>query len=134
MNERLQELLDNIQRAAGQVGSAASDALDCAGRKATQLLSVGKLNVQLAELRSEMDGMLQEVGDMIYATHTGTPTDSEVLLEKLRGIDGVQEQISRISFQIEQLRAQQAADTVCPNCGAAVRANDLFCRECGGKL
>ena len=36
-----------------------------------------------------MDAALRQVGEMIYATHTGTPTESEVLLAKLQEIDAL---------------------------------------------
>lgn len=134
MNDRLLELLDYVQKTAGQVGAAAADALDSAGQRANRLLSVGKLNVHLAELQREKDQMLQVVGGMIYATHTGTLTDSDALLEMLRQIDGVQEQITAATRQIEQLRAGAETAGICPICGAPAQADDLFCRECGKKL
>ena len=41
---------------------------------------------------------------MLYATHCGKPSDSEVLLEKLRVIDGLEEQIRALSTRAEELR------------------------------
>ncbi len=37
---------------------------------------------------------------MIYATHTGTLTESEVLLAKLQEIDGLRQQIDRLEREI----------------------------------
>ena len=67
---------------------------------------------------------------MIYATHTGTPTESEVLLAKLQEIDGLRQQIDRLEREIARLQG----GAVCPFCGAAARSGDAFCRECGQKL
>lgn len=129
MNDRLEELLDSVQRTAGQVGEVAADAAYGVGRKAGELLSVAKLRMRVATLEGAVEGCLAEIGEMVYATHTGSPTDSEVLLEKLREIDGLHEQIAALKARIDQ-----AKEAVCPVCGAALRPGDVFCRECGGKL
>ena len=67
---------------------------------------------------------------MIYATHTGTLTESEVLLAKLQEIDGLRQQIDRLEWEIARLQG----GAVCPFCGASARSGDVFCRECGQKL
>ena len=130
MNEKLQELLDSVQRTASQMGDMASDAAYGAGRKAEELLSVAKLNIRVASLRADVNVALREVGEMLYATHTGTPTDSEILLAKLEEIDGLNAQISGLEAQIGKERAAHT----CSTCGATAQDGDQFCRECGGKL
>ena len=86
MNERLQELLDAVQRTASQVGGSAADAAYGMGKRAGELLSVAKLNIRIMDLKGAVSTALREVGEMIYATHTGTLTESEVLLAKLQEI------------------------------------------------
>ena len=130
MNERLQELLDSVQQTACQVSDAAVDAAYGVGKKAGALLSVAKLNIQLMDQKNEISRQLQTVGEMIYATHTGTPTDSEVLLAKLQEIDQLRAQAAALEAEITRLQQTPG----CPTCGAAIRAGDVFCRECGGKL
>ena len=125
MNERLQELLDAVQRTASQVGGSAADAAYGMGKRAGELLSVAKLNIRIMDLKGAVSTALREVGEMIYATHTGTLTESEVLLAKLQEIDGL-----RLEREIARLQG----GAVCPFCGAAARSGDVFCRECGQKL
>ena len=127
MNERLQELLDAVQRTASQVGGSAADAAYGMGKRAGELLSVAKLNIRIMDLKGAVGTALRE---MIYATHTGTPTESEVLLAKLQEIDGLRQQIDRLEREIARLQG----GAVCPFCGAAARSGDAFCRECGQKL
>ena len=130
MNEKVQDLLDSVQRTAVQVSDAAVDAAYGVGKKAGELLSVAKLNIRLVDLRAEVNLQLREVGEMIYATHTGTLTESEVLLAKLQEIDGLRQQIDRLEREIARLQG----GAVYPFCGAAARSGDVFCRECGQKL
>lgn len=130
MNEKLYELLETVQRTAVQVSGTAADAAYSVGKKAGELLSVAKLNIKVADLKAEVNTQLRELGEMLYATHTGDPTDSEMLLAKLQEIDALKAQISELNIEIGR---EQAAHT-CATCGAVIRDGDLFCRECGGKL
>jgi len=105
MNERLQELLDAVQRTASQVGGSAADAAYGMGKRAGELLSVAKLNIRIMDLKGAVSTALREVGEMIYATHTGTPTESEVLLAKLQEIDALRAQIGQLEQEIARLGA-----------------------------
>ena len=131
MNERLQELLDAVQRTASQVGGSAADAAYGMGKRAGELLSVAKLNIRIMDLKGAVSTALREVGEMIYATHTGSPTESEALLAKLQEIDGLKEQIAALEAEIGR---QHAAAGECPVCGSEAREGDQFCRQCGEKL
>lgn len=130
MNERLQELLDSVQRTAGVVGEAAGDVAYGVGKRASMLLSVGKLNIQSVDLKAEIAAQLRQVGEMMYATHTGDPTDSDDLLEKLQKIDGLHAQIAALDAEIARLQG----GVLCPHCGAPAKNGEVFCKECGGKL
>lgn len=131
MDERLQEILDAVQKTAVEVGDAAGTLLDAAGQKASSLLSVSKLNIRIADLNAQVNGLLQEVGSMVYGTHTGNIADSDTLLEKLREIDGVNRQIEDAKAEILRLRKEVR---ICPLCGASAQKGDGFCRQCGTKL
>ncbi|CDC68441.1 MULTISPECIES: zinc ribbon domain-containing protein [environmental samples] len=133
MNEQLQQLLQCVGKTAGEFADTASDAAYGVKGKAWELASVAKLNIRAAENKADIDYALREVGEMIYATHTGTPTDSDVLLEKLQEIDRLHETAAAIQAEIGRLRGEKAEDR-CPTCGARTQAGDSFCRECGGKL
>ena len=130
MNEKLQSLLFSIQESAEKFGDTAADAAYGVGKKAETLLSTAKLNIKIADLKSQINQQLKTVGEMIYGTHTGNPTESEILLNKLEEIDGLYAQITLLEEQL----GRQPASAACPDCGASVREGDLFCRECGRKL
>lgn len=133
MNEQLRQVLQCVEKTAGDFAGTASDAAYSARGKARELVSAAKLNIRGAETRADIGRALREVGEMIYATHTGTPTDSDVLLEKLQEIDRLREEAEAIQAEIRRLKGQEAENR-CPTCGARTQAGDAFCRECGGKL
>ncbi len=130
MNEKVYELLDTLQKTAVQAGAIAADAAYGVSRKTEELLSTAKQRSRLAGLEGDRDAALAHVGRMVYATHTGTLTDSEVLMEKLREIDGLLEEIAALR---EELGCGPEAP-VCPVCGNEGEDGDQFCRDCGGKL
>lgn len=129
MDERLQAILDNVQKTADTATEAAQDM----GRRATQWLSAGKLNIRVMDLKNQVSEKLREVGQMIYFTHTGSPTDSESLLEKLREIDELNAQIQVLSAEIQKAGEPQGV-AVCPVCGMPAHKSDRFCRGCGARL
>lgn len=130
MNEKLQNLLELIQRTAIQAGDLAADAVYGAGQMADDLLSSAKLRVKAATVEGDINARLMEAGEMVYATHTGNPTESEALLAKLQEIDGLKAQLADIRDALDR----RPQGKVCPACGAAVREGDAFCGECGGAL
>ncbi len=130
MNEKLQNLLELVRRTAWQAGDLAADAVYGAGQMADDLLSSAKLRVRAATLEGDVKGKLTEIGEMVYATHTGSPTESEELLAKLQEIDELKAQLA----DVNETLGRRPQPPVCPTCGAGVREEDAFCRECGGKL
>ena len=132
MNEKLASLLESVQRTAIQASDVAADAAYGVGKRAEALLSTAKLNIRAAELKAQVNEQLKSVGEMIYATHTGTPTDSDVLLAKLQEIDELNARLAELNELLG--RQTEPAAPRCGSCGAPVREGDLFCRECCGKL
>ena len=130
MNEKLYELMEKVRATAIQVGGTAADAAYVVGQKASELLDVAKANVKLAGLKADVNVALRETGELIYATHTGNPTDSDVLLAKLQEIDALKTQIA----ELEAALGKEAAPALCPTCGASVADGAVFCGECGGQL
>lgn len=130
MAEKILGILEQIREKTAGAGGIASAAVCSVSAKAMELLDTGRRNARMAELESAVLTELRRVGEMIYATHTGNPTDSEVLLAKLREIDA-------LHGEIRVLKREAAAAKGLPVCGACGRVGeqgDLFCRDCGRQL
>ena len=108
----------------------ARDAICTMGLGAKRLTDAAKRQLEIADLRAGVNVGLRELGELLYATHTGAPTESEVLLEKLQEIDGLKAEIAQLQSEI---RKEESAHT-CPTCGAFVKEGDAFCGACGGQL
>ena len=119
MDEKLNELLETVQQ-------TAVNAVYVVGRQTEALIASARLRARLAALEAEVDERLKEAGRMVYATHTGVPTPSVVLLEKLREIDGLEAQITALRRESGCWR--------CTACGGENRSGDIFCRSCGRRL
>ena len=123
-------MLDKVQNTAIEVSDTAADAAYGVGKKAGELLCVAKLKIRIAETQAQVNAALQELGELLYATHTGNPTDSEILLQKLQEVDALKAQIAGLEAQI----CREEAARTCPVCAAPVQEGDAYCRECGSKL
>lgn len=124
--DQFDSLLETLRNGAYLAGTVALEAAGAVCGQAEKLAEAVKLRYQAARVEGEMDGKLMEAGEMVYATHTGTPTESEELLAKLQEIDGLKAQLAELNAAMGR--------RICAACGAEVRTEDVFCRECGEKL
>ncbi len=97
------------------------------GLGAKKLTETAKKQLAITDLRAEINACFRELGELLYATHTGTPTDSDLLLAKMREID-------ELRANLTALEGEPVIHLLCPVCGHEVREEDLFCRDCGAKL
>ena len=130
MNEKMNDFLRTARVTAGQVGETAADAAYGVGKKAGELLSVAKLNIQIVDLKAGVNVAMRELGELLYATHVGNPTESEVLQAKLEEIDALKARIAALEKQLGKEQAPRTCDT----CGAPTKEGDAFCRTCGDQL
>ena len=129
MNQKLSELMAMVQRTAIQVSDIAVDTVYGAGKKAGAVVDAAKVRLQILDRKAEVNTVLREIGEILYATHTGEPSDSEIMLAKLQEIDALKAEIAGL----EEKLGVKSVPAVCETCGAEVREGAAFCEECGEK-
>ena len=129
MNQKLSELLASVQSTAVQVSDVAVDAVYGAGRKAGELVDAARVQLRIVDRKAEVNLVLRELGEILYATQVGEPSDSEIMLAKLQEIDALKAEIA----ELENRLGRKPAPAICETCGAEVQENAAFCGECGEK-
>lgn len=95
-----------------------------------QVMDYTKARVALLELNSALRTQLIKVGELVYATHSGDPTDSETLEEVLRRIDILKAEIREKEWEIASVRGSVS----CPACGQSNSLEHAYCSNCGKPL
>ena len=69
-------------------------------------------------------------GMLIYATHTGTPSDSGDVQNILEYVDSLYEQLEGHEAELKRMRGL----LLCACCGAENEGDWVYCRSCGQPL
>lgn len=123
-------LLRRTRDAALDVSEAARSGAELAGQRAGDALACAKLNQAVSDLQEEIDLQMQAVGELIYATHRGTPSDSQAVQEILEYVDGLYEELEGHQQQLKLLRGL----LLCGACGAENGGGNVYCHNCGQPL
>ena len=89
-----------------------------------------RIRLQIGQLKEEMEELPTEVGRTVYATHTGSLSDSEALHDMLAEIDRVRQELTTGQRSLAELRGY----ALCPDCGEVNEPKSNFCQACGGSL
>ena len=108
----------------------ASKAITSISTKAADTLTLAKLRRTVADLEDEIMLQMCTIGELIYATHRGTPSDSEHLQKILEYVDDLEAEIAGHEQQIKLL----LGIIPCPVGGEDVAENDVYCQKCGQPL
>ena len=128
MKKKVCELAAMVQRTAIQVSDIAVDTVYGAGKKAGVMADAAKIRLQILDRKAAVNTLLREIGEILYATHIGEPSDSEITLTRLQEIDVLKAEIAALEEKVGR------KPVACETCGAAVREDAVFCEECGEKL
>ena len=109
---------DTGETVRSRVTAAAGDAIACA-----------KLRRAIDELEDEIALQMCAIGELVYATHCGTPSDSDEMQKILEYLDDLHDEVEAHEREIKLIRGS----CLCEVCGAENTAATV-CRSCGAPL
>ncbi len=130
MNDKLNEVLNRAKAAAFTAGAAAGKGIDAAKSKGSEIAQSAKLSKKAFDLESDVDGLMQSIGKLVYDTHKGLEPSEGELEELLYEVDG---KLAELEAVKEEMNGLKNAKT-CPICGKTVSRDDSFCKSCGSSL
>ena len=121
------------RRAREKVETAAELAKAGAGlveEKTESLRAHTRLEREIHDLQEEIDLQMQAIGEVMYASHRGRPSDSDCIQQILEYVDGLYEQLEAHQRELEAALGL----VVCEACGASNDPGYVYCGNCGHPL
>ncbi|MBR2895538.1 MAG: hypothetical protein IKC03_07775 [Oscillospiraceae bacterium] len=135
---RLTVLMKRTKDSVSQITEAARDSVSVVSIKAEDVLTQSRLQREIADLKEEIDLQMQAVGELLYATHRGKPSNSEEMQKILDYLDSLYEQMEghqeQLSFlrdfypHSEPNRRQNPCDCTCDENSLDCCGNHTACR------
>ena len=127
---KTKKLRRRAEAAAFGAAEAARAGAERAGQSAENAVTRVKLSRAIRDLQEEIQLQMQTVGELIYATHRGTPSDSDDVQEVREYVDGLYEELEGHQRQLKLLQG----DLLCAACGAENEGGNVYCHNCGQPL
>ena len=124
------KLLHRTKVTAAGAAEAARTGAAIVGQKAEETLACAKLRASIRELKGEIDSQLRSAGELVYATHKGSPSDSDALQAILERLDALYRDLDDAQRELKILKGM----VFCDACVAENAATNVYCQECGQPL
>lgn len=114
-----------------KLGKKASEAYKVTADKTGKLAKEAKLRMKIADLKSQINEIYKEIGEIVYQKHTrdGEYNIEKEIEEKCTKIDVLSDEIESNLKQCLELKDKRQ----CPNCFAEIEKDVKFCPKCGTK-
>ena len=130
MDPNVKAILERAKATATYAAEKAGRMADAATKKAGDMAASAKLNLQIFDLNTEIDGVYKEIGKIVYLAHTGDDSHTAELDDKFVQID---DRLAKIA-EVRETIANTKTTLECPVCGKECSKDDAFCSKCGHKL
>ena len=114
-----------------KLGKKASEAYKVTADKTGKLAKEAKLRMKIADLKSQINEIYKEIGEIVYQKHTrdGEYDIEKEIEEKCTKIDVLSDEIESNLKQCLELKDKRQ----CPNCFEEIEKDVKFCPKCGTK-
>lgn len=108
----------------------AKAAASAVSKKATDVYDTSKHKITAAEIRSDINKKLRDLGALTYKSKIHGTDYSEKIENIITEITDLKDNLNVINEHISAAKNQKR----CPHCGAGIPKNSVFCNICGEKL
>ncbi len=133
-------------------GDSMSRAITKISVKTSSSLEKSKIKMHIESLTKDVQKMLTDVGEEVYALWLNGESSNQSLAEKLEAVKQKKKEIEQLSIELASIddrdneilgtkaEAEPKAEVAvpqkpcCPNCGSEHESTAKFCRKCGHKL
>lgn len=117
---------------------------DSAKKTATDLAQKGKKQVDLMNAQTRLSKAQRQLGALVYSLEKNGEKNELLVKKYVDAISAIEEEIETLKKQDGQEKtaytytytepAQEPGKKTCPQCGAEVEEDALFCSGCGAQL
>lgn len=108
----------------------AKELLDATGKKVNDAVNIQKMKINIAKMRSEIEGDYQILGRLYYDGVKKENVDSDTIKAIVDEIDTEKDKLREMEAEL----AYAKGDMVCDRCGAVNSTDSDFCSKCGSPL
>ena len=122
--------------------------VDSAKKTAQDLADKGKNKLDLLNQQARLSKAQRQLGALVYSLAKGKEENQPLVDKYIEMIDNIEQEIARLKASLTPAEAAEAEYVVheevpaaqpeehkaCPQCGAPVSDDALFCNKCGAQL
>lgn len=122
---------------------AGSKAAESAKKTAAELADKGKKQVNLVNEQSKLARAQRQLGALVYSLHVNGEENQPLVEKYIQAVAEIEANIERLKTEAEadvsdpeftDVTGEEPHGRYCPQCGAEVEEDALFCNHCGAQL
>lgn len=139
------DFLEASSKIADQAVKVAGEAFEQSKSLAEEAVDKGKKKVNQLALENDLAKAQRQLGALVYVMHKTGEQNDELLAQYIDDVAKIESELENLKselvnsqedYSIEDENCDECAHEtrVCPQCGAEVAEDDIYCRGCGEKL
>lgn len=111
------------------IGKKVSEAAQAAAKKSSELVEIGKININISSEEDRIQKLYEQIGRKIYGYFASGEEVPDELKNMCLEIQSREKTIKGLKQKILEIKNIK----LCEQCGAEVEKTDIFCPKCGTK-
>lgn len=119
-----------------QIKAGALTLADTAVKVGSDAYNKGKEKVELLALESKLSKAQRQLGALVYSLHKNGEENAVLVQKYIAAIAAIEKEIELMgpATPAAPVAADEKSTVLCPQCGAEVDPDAIFCPGCGLKL